>query len=73
MTVVLPRAYGMLGTVTRWLYQLDRVTACCDNAGVGCAIPYFANPPTMGSLTCTARLVGAFHCSQAGSIDATKG
>jgi hypothetical protein len=73
MSVVAPRAYGMLGTAAEWLSQLDRTTLCCDNVGVGCIVPRFVKPVTMGRSIITARFVNAFHCSQARSIDTTKG
>ena len=73
MSLVAPRAYGMLGTATEWVFQLDRVMLYCDNVGVGCAVPPSVGPVTMGRSVLTARLVDAFRCSQAGSMDATKG
>jgi hypothetical protein len=73
MSVVAPRAYGMLGTAAEWLFQLDRMMLCCDNVGVGCIVHRFMNPVTMGRSILTARFVNAFRCSQARSIDATKG
>jgi hypothetical protein len=63
----------MLGTAIESVFQLDRAMLYRDNVGVGCDVPRFVNPVTMGRSILTARLVSACRCSQARSIDATKG
>jgi len=63
----------MLGTATESVFQFDRAMLYRENVSVGCIVPRFMNPVTMERSILTARFMNAFRCSQARSIDATKG